>query len=199
MAQISYRANLSSAIFPMTLARSGRSVIIPGPDQNFDRRVDPQGEQKTAGIPQAIYMENVIPTADGYQSVGYRTAQTLPEIDMIPLEIKMPGSVVPEILLFSRTLGLVYRYNLGIWNFVAFSGVYGGPPTSENSLSYAVVRGVVYIFNEATKSLYTYVVGTLTNVTATVLPVGFLPNIISIAGSYNYIVALDIAASPRIK
>jgi len=198
MAQISYRANLSSAIFPMTLARSGRSVIIPGPDQNFDRRVDPQGEQKTAGIPQAIYMENVIPTADGYQSVGYRTAQTLPEIDMIPLEIKMPGSVVPEILLFSRTLGLVYRYNLGVWNFVAFSGVYGGPPTSENSLSYAVVRGVVYIFNEATKSLYTYVVGTLTNVTATVLPVGFLPNIISIAGSYNYLVALDNAASPTI-
>jgi hypothetical protein len=78
MAQISYRANLSAAIFPMTLARAGRSVIIPGPDQNFDRRVDPQGEQKSAGIPQIIYAENVIPTADGYQSVGFRTAQALP-------------------------------------------------------------------------------------------------------------------------
>jgi hypothetical protein len=76
--QTAYRANLSSATFPMTIAESGRTVIIPGPDQNFDRRVDPEGEQKDAGIPQALYMENVLPTPNGYQSVGYKTLAALP-------------------------------------------------------------------------------------------------------------------------
>jgi len=62
----------------MTIADGGRTVIVPGPDQNFDRRVDPQGEQKDAGIPQALYLENVMPTPNGYQSVGYKTLAALP-------------------------------------------------------------------------------------------------------------------------
>lgn len=78
MAQIPYRANLSSAIFPLSISEAGRTVIVPQADQNFDRRVDPQGEQKDAGIPQALYLENVIPTVSGYQSVGYRHAGNLP-------------------------------------------------------------------------------------------------------------------------
>lgn len=78
MGQIAYRANLSSAIFPMTVADGGRTVIVPGPDQNFDRRVDPEGEQKDAGIPQALYLENVMPTSNGYQSIGYKTLAALP-------------------------------------------------------------------------------------------------------------------------
>jgi hypothetical protein len=78
MPQIAYRANLSAAVYPMTIADGGRTVIVPGPDQNFDRRVDPTGEQKDAGIPQALYLEDVIPTVSGYQSVGYRNTGTMP-------------------------------------------------------------------------------------------------------------------------
>ena len=119
MAQISYRANLSSAIFPMTLARAGRSVIIPGPDQNFDRRVDPAGEQKDAGIPQVIYMENVLPTANGYQSVAFdlMEAGTLPYADMAIFELKIPGAAYPEILAI-RSGGAgsqAYRLYLDTW------------------------------------------------------------------------------------
>lgn len=81
MAQQTHRANLSSAVFPMTLAKAGRSVIVPTYDQNFDKRVDANGNDKgSVGIPQAIYMENVFPTPDGFQSVGLkpRTAITTP-------------------------------------------------------------------------------------------------------------------------
>jgi hypothetical protein len=78
MAQISYRANLSAATYPMTISDGGRTVIMPGPDNNYDRRVDPTGEQKDAGIPQALYMENVLPTANGYQSVGSLNTGELP-------------------------------------------------------------------------------------------------------------------------
>lgn len=101
MAQISYRANLSTAVFPMTLSRAGRSVIIPGPDQNFDRRVDPQGQQqRDASIPQVIYMENVLPTSNGYQSVAFDLMENggLPFVDMAIFEIKIPGAAYPEIL-----------------------------------------------------------------------------------------------------
>ena len=55
----------------MAISRAGRSVIVPQIDQNYDRRVDPTGEQKTPGIPQALYLENVLPTVEGYQSVGF--------------------------------------------------------------------------------------------------------------------------------
>lgn len=72
MAQIPYRANLSSAIFPMTLAKSGRSVINPGMDQNFDKRVDPGASPGSVGIPQLIYCENVLPTPEGFQSTGLK-------------------------------------------------------------------------------------------------------------------------------
>lgn len=71
MAQISYRANLSSTIFPMTIAKGGRTVINPQYDQNFDKRVDSPGDNSkgSAGIPQALYMQNVLPTPDGFQSI----------------------------------------------------------------------------------------------------------------------------------
>jgi hypothetical protein len=65
----------------MTLAKAGRSTIIPTIDQNFDKRVDSPGDAtKSVGIPQAIYMENVFPTPDGFQSIGLkpRTAITTP-------------------------------------------------------------------------------------------------------------------------
>lgn len=73
MPQIPYRSNLSSAIFPMTLAKSGRSVINPGMDQNFDKRVDPGASPGSVGIPQMIYCENVLPTPEGFQSLGFKT------------------------------------------------------------------------------------------------------------------------------
>lgn len=92
MSQIDYRANLSAAIFPMTVAKSGKSVIVPGQDQNFDRRIDAPGDTQrgSVGIPQVIYCENVVPTPDGFQSVGYmpKTAITIPASQTI-------GAIVP--------------------------------------------------------------------------------------------------------
>ena len=199
MAQISYRANLSSAIFPMTLARAGRSVIIPGPDQNFDRRVDPSGEQKDAGIPQVIYMENVLPTANGYQSVGYRTVTnaTLPFIDMAIVELKLPGVLYPEILAFRVTGGTqVYRLFVDTWQLVTQVGP-AVAVSSEAAISFAIVKGIVYIFHDA--ALFTYSTngtsGTLTNVTATLLPLGVMATAIGIVGSFNYLLFMSGTAS----
>lgn len=194
MAQISYRANLSSAIFPMTLARAGRSVIIPGPDQNFDRRVDPQGEQKDAGIPQVIYMENVLPTSNGYQSVGYKpvTNAVLPFIDMAIIELKLPGVTYPEILAFRVSGGTeVYRLFIDTWQLVTQVGA-AVTVSSERAISYGIVKGIVYIFHD--DALFTYSTngtsGTISNITATILPLGAMTGAKGIVGSYNYLLFL---------
>lgn len=80
MAQIPYRANLSAAIFPMTIAKGGRTVINPQYDQNFDKRIDPVGDtsKSSVGIPQVLYMQNVFPTPDGFQSINMIFQDTIP-------------------------------------------------------------------------------------------------------------------------
>lgn len=72
MTQINYRANLTAAEYPFLSDFQGRNVIIPGPDQNFSRQLSsPRNKDKDVGIPQAYYMENMIPTDAGFTSVGY--------------------------------------------------------------------------------------------------------------------------------
>lgn len=77
MTQVPYRANLSSTVFPMTLAKAGRTVIIGGSDQNYDRRIDPEGSVRDIGIPQLLYCENILPTPNGFQSIGYISGGTI--------------------------------------------------------------------------------------------------------------------------
>lgn len=192
MAQISYRANLSSAIFPMTLARAGRSVIIPGPDQNFDRRVDPQGEQKDAGIPQVIYMENVLPTSNGYQSVGYRSAGNLPPTG-IPgvtntlLNVTL-GSPWNTPITLAIGAAVVSYYNSGVWTVVPVVGV---APSSADYLSTGTVTGLCYVHGGARLYKLEYLLGvlTLTEITASVLPAGFMTGVTGICSSFNYLIA----------
>ena len=77
MAQTTYRANLSAKVFPFISEYFGRSVIIPGPDQNFSRQLASSEDlDKDRGIPQLYYCHNVMPAAEGFQSVGYRTRIT---------------------------------------------------------------------------------------------------------------------------
>ena len=150
MAQQSYRANLSAAIFPMALSRAGRSVVIPGIDQNYDRRVDPTGEQKTPGIPQAIYLENVVPTPEGYQSVGLIPEASLPFLGVTAkLEIR-DTQIGVVTLIFCHNTTTVYAWANGTWRLVGMS--LPPNPVSFNCLtspfSYATVRGKTYIFNQ---------------------------------------------------
>jgi len=72
VAQEQYRANLSAANFPFLSQLHGQTVIVGGKDQNFMREIDSQADvDKDRGIPQAYYMENVVATGQGFQSVGF--------------------------------------------------------------------------------------------------------------------------------
>lgn len=206
-----YRANLSSAIFPLTIADGGRTVIIPGPDQNFDRRVDPTGAQKDAGIPQALYMENCIPTVNGFQSVGYKSIGTLPS--RFGAGVGQPS--VFENLSFSfitatsgKTLEVMFREGPGGYYDTIASGFSpfgvtwtqgtGSNPTNGAGsgvvagLSKAVVRNENYLFDGSLLYLVTNpgtdvvnfadITGTLTGIVAS--------DIRWIFGSFNYLIAI---------
>lgn len=152
---ISYRGNLSSTVFPMTLADAGRSVIIPQADQNYDRRIDPAGEKSDAGIPQAMYLQDVLPTVHGYQSVGYkesaggamppRASGTGTTVIVRTFVVALPTLSSPAILIQREgtssyhdvignniTASLAWQYQVGAVRPVAGSS----PP------SVAVVRGI---------------------------------------------------------
>ena len=200
MGQIAYRANLSAATFPMTLADGGRTVIVPGPDQNFDRRVDPTGEQKEAGIPQALYLENVIPTSYGYQSVGY-VRHTAPVavsgsyiFGVFPV-YAVAGDVAYKNFVFSSDTGS-YRCGQFGTNLITYVGT---PMATGDILSSAYVRGTAYVFAEGSDQIYEVLGNTgalqFTNVTASVTPLNFfntsgIKQIISFA---NYLIAISFS------
>lgn len=199
MAQIPYRANLSAAIFPMTIARAGRSVIVPGIDQNFNRSIDsPDDSNRDAGIPQIIYGENVIPTADGYQSVGYTNGGTIgpvaPSVSWVPVKLNVPGSGRKHILILIGAGITKSTVNGVTFNTDTITGT--APVGASNFVSTATVRGICYLHVGA--RIYT-VTGnsplTLTEVTASFTPAGILTNLIGICGSYTYLVLLKSDAT----
>ena len=202
MAQQFYRTNLSASTYPLAISRSAGSVIIPGPDQNYDRRVDPVGETSSPGIPQAIYLENVIPTKEGYKSVGYQNMDSLPwEGEAAILEIKSTKSTFSEILALRVGSLTAVRWNGSTWTSVGVVGGTGAPNFGPTA-SFAIVRGAIYIFDgdnlwlyNLSGTSYPYAgvlnrVDGITLTTGSVTPAGAMTNLVAITSSFGYLVFL---------
>lgn len=73
MAEIPFRVNLNAAEIPFLTSLLGRTVIVPGLDQNSVKSAQfaGSGESLDQGIPQILYAHNVVPTDFGVQSVGF--------------------------------------------------------------------------------------------------------------------------------
>ena len=191
MAQISYRANLSAAVFPMSLSRASGSVIIPGPDQNYDRRLDPTGEQKTPGIPQAIYLENVLPSVEGYQSVGYVSSNPLPfpATEFVILEVKRPDGHWPILMAFRINTVQVYFYQdiAAGWVEIPSVGAVAVFPADPSLYFTTVIAGNIVIWVDGSSYLYTYGGSdVLTYNNADYTPSGVLDDVVCVLSSYNY-------------
>lgn len=207
MAQQSYRANLSASAYPFLLSRSAGSVIIPGPDQNYDRRVDPTGETSPPGIPQAIYLENVLPTTEGYKSVGYLDLPSLPWTGATAfLEIKSTKTQLTELLALRVGAQTAVRWTGAIWQTVGVVGGSGAPGFGPN-VSYAITAGDIRIFDgdniwrynlSGTSSPYLGVLQRedgITLTTGTYTPAGVLTGLKAISSSYNYLLLLKDSGS----
>lgn len=72
MPHFQMRCNLAAAIFPFAAEFSGRTIIVPQYDQNYERTlVSSADTDKDRGIPQAYYLHNVMPTSQGFQSISF--------------------------------------------------------------------------------------------------------------------------------
>lgn len=71
MAQIVYRANLGSKSFPLLPSNQGNTVIIPGADQAYTRWGTPGERELDVNIAHAYYMQNFLPTTEGFASINY--------------------------------------------------------------------------------------------------------------------------------
>ena len=80
MTQIPYRANLGDADFPLVSEFQGRTIIQPSIDQHYlqSQQSAQAGPERDKGIPEAYYLHNVMPSAQGYKSVSY--SQPIPAL-----------------------------------------------------------------------------------------------------------------------
>lgn len=193
------RYNLSAAVYPFATVLSDRTIVLPGYDQNYDRIADASSTVKNRGIPQSMYMHNCVPTAQGYQSVGYdnyvetMVPATLDFDTVFPLTYTTPFNAK---ILFSPSLGAnnIYDGVVGAWRSV--SPFASGIINALTLVTTATVNGTSYIYYESlgcySYNLTTKVLDliTLTGLTAT--------SVVGITSAQGYLLAwseTDIAWS----
>lgn len=184
MAQTTYRANLSAKVFPFISEFFGRTVIVPGQDQNFSRQlVSSEDMDKDRGIPQIYYGHNIMPAAEGIQSVGYVTRIDDNKTGFVD-QYTLRDTFGNEVFYSPASDGSNYILPFGgtTWQLVnTISGTVG------RAVSVATINGQSYIFF-ATVGCYMYDSGS-----NTLIPIALdgldITAILGITSSAGYLIA----------
>lgn len=184
MAVYEVSCNLSSALFSFATEMWGRSIMFPQYDENYNRTifstVDPGFEKE---IPQIYYMHNVMPTVEGYQSIGYDTAiaATPPatgafgsfvfgtsgfgvsaSTSFIYDQIYQVQTADANNFLFVPAAGLNFIYDASVGSWKSINPFASGTVPTNVQVTTAFVQGQTYIYyanfgcflyNDATKQL----------------------------------------------
>lgn len=156
MAQVTGRINLSARAFPFVSQNWGRTVIVSSSaDNNFNRQVQSTTDvDHDVGVPQVYYMHNVMPHAQGFQSIAYDTicaaAVITPDLTFAYV-LKLRDDLGNFALLGICTDGKWYvRESSGTgWVLVLTSA----HPTYRVYVAY--LNGITYIYQKVT-GLYSY-------------------------------------------
>ena len=196
MSQIVYRGNLSVKAFPLLSDFQGRTVIVQGPDNTFNRSLTSSEDvDKDVGIPIVYYCHNVLPAPYGFNSVGYeQVLQRLNSFETGFNQIKLLrtnplSSTVngPRVYFAPRQVGTHYTFSLGGSSWAAITT--SVPYTSSTVISYATLQGITYIFFSGIGCYkYNSTANTLVAITLT----GLVPaNILGITTYQGYMIAYD--------
>jgi len=184
--EISLRTNLGAAIFPFASELWGRTIIVNGVDENYDR-YNAASTDKDKGVPQVFYMHNCMPILSGFQSVGYE--------QLIPAQTS--ATTFDQIFTLTGTGGYSYLFSpCGVTPAIYDSKqmewfnptVSPALPTSYvPAVSVATVNGQSYIYYSGI-GCYEYVPATpeLLGVTLTSLTPA---NILGISAASGYMLA----------
>lgn len=197
MAHQTIRTDISSVIFALTKELWGRSVIMPGQDENYERGM-PFGDSdlgKEKGVSMACYMHNVMPTAEGYQSIGYMTNITGDGVStdfdrVFPLLQSSPQNAH---FLFSPSSGKNRIFDATVGpDWVSVSPLAPGVVSDSTIVTTAYIQGETYIYysgigcykyNQVTKALDAVVLGGLT-----------ASAIMGLTASFGYMIAFSATA-----
>lgn len=182
-----FRANLGAVSFPFLSQNFGRSIILRQFDQNFvDNITSREDLDRDVGVPQAYYLENVLPMEQGLASIGYTKVvgalSTTEQNFRKRFEIRDGNDV--KLVLGITTDGrmLVAVEPLFSWVEVTVPVAIG---TKE--VYVATVSGATYIYIERTGCyLYDFTTNTLI---ATPLAGLSFPDIIGITSAKGYLIA----------
>lgn len=186
MAQQVYRGNLSAKDLPLVSDYWGRTVIIRGNDQDFNRQLySSENPTKDVDVPQVYYLHNVMPTVEGFQSIGYtQILQGVVNVNTF-IQIESIRDDLDHLAFLGITSDGKLYVNEGLnWSLKQFVG-----PNPNVTIAY--VSGVTYIYVEGIGCfVYNFTTHTLTNQTLTALGDG----VIGICASFGYLVAWTINA-----
>lgn len=196
MAQLPYRANLVEASFPFTSIYEGRTVIVPGRDQNYVPKTSlaVSGEDNIdRGIPELYYSHNVMPSAQGCSSVGYLPVASPIAINqsIVRKRLEIRDSSGNFKYLAQGSDGHTYMMDplVGSWAVTAadVAGYTNGLITA------AYVNGVTYIyFQGAVDPCRQYNFGT--NNLDIIALAGIIANVIGLTAASGYLIAWSAVA-----
>lgn len=189
MAVQTSRFNLSASQFPLLSELQGRTVIVGTHDQNYTpgQSLNPGADVGEVGIPQLYYAHNVLPTPQGYQSVGYfpfALAQGTSFNFTYVFTVRDSNANIGTLGVTATGQIYLLQYGVNTWvSIVAPVGIAGARPTT------AFVRGITYIYF-AFVGCFVYDFPSFTMVPTTLT--GLTPaNIQGVTGSQGYLVAYD--------
>lgn len=182
MAEVTYRANLSARSFPFVSDNWGRTIIVPQYDNTFNRTITSSSDSdQDVGIPQIFYCHNVMPNAQGFQSVGYQEVLT---------GVTGASNFVDIFLLRDAGDVKVYLGVTATGQFYINSGtgwVLKGTYPANKLITTAYVSGNTYIYIDTYGCLrYDFGAGTFVSVTLTGLSTS---NVAGIVSSTGYLIA----------
>ena len=191
MPDLVFRGNLNAATWPFLSTQQGRSVIIGQLDTNASKFAQFGGRDadRDVGIPQALFMQNVFPTAHGFQSVGF--AEKIPGIYSGLGRAFDKAFIIKDIedrkTILSPGAGYMYIYDAmtAAWD-TKLTFPLGDLGFNKNiTTAYVQDRQFVCFANKGTFE-YDFVAGTFTQVTLTALTDSL---IVGIGASNGYLIA----------
>lgn len=189
MALITTRINLSAGQFPLLSELHGRTVIVGTHDQNTTpgANLNPAADVGEIGIPQIYYAHNVLPTPQGYKSVGYLQFANATGISYDFVS----AHTLRDALGNSGTLGVTAAGQLYILRFgtVDWVALATPPGLAGARVTTALIHNVTYIYF-ATKGCYVFDFPTLTMVPVVLTGTSAVA-VIGIIGSNGYMVVYD--------
>lgn len=190
MAKQRFTGALNTADFPLVSILQKRTVVKTGADLNVRTPRNPNSTEDFTdqAIPQVLYLENVMPTGEGFQSVGYeKVIDGLPGATVFDQAITL-RDFNENNFLFAPAGGLNYIFNAntGVWTSVNPQAAIDKPVTR------AYVNGRTFICYEGLGIFeYDAVAGTFTLKTV----LGFVnADIRGIGGSSNYLLIFTTLA-----